>query len=61
MVGRFGWIVHWIACGLAGLIALLGIVQLFAPKDAGFGITALVIAGLIYGLGRGVRYLFANA
>jgi len=60
---RLGNLLYWLGNALAILFALGGAVVLFrgeGPDPISFGITGLVIAVLVWLVGRAARYLFAG-
>ncbi len=63
MAERLGWALYWIACGLAVLIALGGTGFLFfgtEPILRAIGAIIVVVAALVWGLGRLIRYVLAG-
>ena len=63
MAARLGRILYWAACGLAALIVIGGAFGLrWEATGPGIiaGIGLLVIAGLIWIIGRGLKYVLAN-
>ncbi len=63
MAERFGWALYWVASGIAVLIALGGVALFFStdPFVKSFvSIGVLVVAALVWGLGRLLRYVLAG-
>ncbi len=59
MAKRLGWALYWVAVGVAILVASVGVVLMLGADMIG-PIICAVIAVLVWGLGRLVRYLLAG-
>ncbi len=59
MAERLGWALYWVAVGITILVASVGVVLMLGADMVG-PIICAVIAVLVWGLGRLVRYLLAG-
>lgn len=59
---RLGRVFYWAACALAGIIAIGGpLLTLHRPDSVTFiTFVSWAVAGLIWLIGRGCRYVLAN-
>ena len=61
MAERLGWALYWIAVGIAALLALGGTAAVLISRPDPFGsIILFVLAALVWGLGRLIRYVLAR-
>ncbi len=61
MKGRLGRALYWIAVGIAALIAAGGVAAVLISDPAPFdSIILFVLAVLVWGLGRLIRYFLAK-
>ena len=62
MLDRFANVVYWLCTGLAVLSAALAVVIVInAKRDDYFGTVFLIVmAAMLFGIGRAVRYVIAG-
>ena len=59
MAERLGEIIYWVAIGLAGLTAVIGVLVLFGDKPV-FSLVLFIPTVIIWGFGRAVLYVLAG-
>ena len=60
MTARLGNVAYWIATAIAGLLALASLAGLFGDGGLGDTFVFIVLAGLVWLLGRVIRYVLAS-
>jgi hypothetical protein len=61
-VERLGRVLYWLGCGLTGAIVLLGALMLIGDARMGvpFAVTVLIVAVLVWLVGRACRYVLSG-